>query len=122
MIPQEKSAQVSRGLREAFGTTTIEDIRRMTEGLSSDLVFRIVVQESPYLLGIMMRSDERRDPGRIFACMSAAAEAGLAPCVRYSNAEDGISITDFVEAVPFPTTQALVQLPGTLRRLHALPP
>ena len=54
--------------------------------------------------------------------MSAAAEAGLAPRVRYSNAEDGISITDFVEAVPFPETQALVQLPGTLRRLHALPP
>jgi hypothetical protein len=53
--------------------------------------------------------------------MSAAAEAGLAPRVRYSNAEDGISITDFVEAVPFPATQALVQLPGTLRKLHALP-
>jgi hypothetical protein len=54
--------------------------------------------------------------------MSAAAKVGLTPCVRYSNAEDGISITDFVEAVPFPATRALVQLPGTLRRLHALPP
>ena len=70
----------------------------------------------------MTRIDERMDPDRIFACMSTAARAGLTPCVRYSNAEDGISITDFVEAVPFPATQALVQLPGTLRRLHALPP
>jgi aminoglycoside phosphotransferase (APT) family kinase protein len=122
MIPQEKSAAVLRGLHEAFGATAIEDIRRMNQGLSSDLVFRIVVQGSPYLLRIMTRIDERMDPGRIFACMSAAAEAGLAPCVRYSNAEDGISITDFVEAVPFPATQALVQLPATLRRLHALPP
>jgi aminoglycoside phosphotransferase (APT) family kinase protein len=122
MIPQEKSAAVFRGLHEAFGATAIEDIRRMTKGLSSDLVFRIVVQGSPYLLRIMTRIDERMDPGRIFACMSAAAEAGLTPRVRYSNAEDGISITDFVEAVPFPATQALVQLPDTLRRLHALPP
>jgi len=122
MIPQEKSPAVFRGLHEAFGATDIEDIRRMAKGLSSDLVFRIVVQGSPYLLRIMTRIDERMDPGRIFACMSAAAEAGLAPCVRYSNAEDGISVTDFVEAVPFPATQALVQLPGTLRRLHALPP
>jgi hypothetical protein len=122
MIPQEKSAAVFRGIREAFGATAIEDIRKMTKGLSSDLVFRIVAQGSPYLLRIMTRIDERMDPGRIFACMSAAAEAGLAPCVRYSNAEDGTSITDFVEAVPFPETQALVQLPGTLRRLHALPP
>src|SRR5262245_37293429 len=121
MIPQEKSAAVFRGLREAFGETAIEDIRRITRGFSSDLVFRIVVQRTPYLLRIMTRIDERMDPSRIFACMSAAAEAGLAPCVRYSNAEDGISITDFVEAVPFPVTQALVQLPGTLGRLHALP-
>jgi hypothetical protein len=122
MIPQEKSAAVFRGVLEAFGTTAIEDICMMPKGLSSDLVFRIVVQGSPYLLRIMTRIDESLDPGRIFACMSAAAEAGLAPCVRYGSAEDGISITDFVEAVPFPAPQALVQLPGTLRRLHALPP
>ena len=122
MIPREKSAAVHRGLHEAFGATALEEIRKMTKGLSSDLIFRIVVRGSPYLLRIMTRIDERMDPGRIFACMSAAAEAGLAPRVRYSNAEDGISITDFVEAVPFPATQALVQLPGTLQRLHALPP
>ena len=122
MIPEEKNAAVARALQETFGVTEFAHIRRMTKGLSSDLVFRIVVRGTPYLLRIMTRIDERMDPDRIFACMSAAARAGLAPCVRYSNAEDGISITDFVEAVPFPATQALVQLPGTLRRLHALPP
>jgi thiamine kinase-like enzyme len=122
MIPEEKKAAVARALQETFGMTDFADIRSMTKGLSSDLVLRIAVQGSPYLLRIMTRIDERMDPGRIFTCMSAAAKAGLAPCVRYSNAEDGISITDFVETVPFPTTQALVQLPGTLRRLHALPP
>jgi aminoglycoside phosphotransferase (APT) family kinase protein len=122
MIPDEKKAAVARALHETFGVTELADIRRMTKGLSSDLVFRIIVRGAPYLLRIMTRIDERMDPDRIFACMSAAAEAGLTPCVRYNNAEDGISITDFVEAVPFPATQALVQLPGTLRRLHALPP
>ena len=121
MIPQEKSAAVFRGLHEAFGATTIEDIRRMTKGLSSDLVFRIVVQESPYLLRIMTRIDERKDPVRISKCMKAAAEAGLAPHVWYANTEDGVAIIDFVEAAPFPARQALVQLPGTLRSLHALP-
>src|SRR4051794_9582598 len=102
MIPQEKSASVLHGLHEAFGTTAIEDIRSITQGISSDLVFRLVVKGSPYLLRIMTHIDERMDPGRIFASMSAAAEAGLAPRVRYSNAEHGIAITDFVEAVPFP--------------------
>ena len=113
---------MTRGLREAFGATAIEDIRTIPKGLGSDLVFRIAVQGSPYMLRILTRIDEIMDPGRIFTCMRAAADAGLAPRVRYSNAEAGISITDFVEAVPFPETQALIQLPDTLRRLHALPP
>jgi aminoglycoside phosphotransferase (APT) family kinase protein len=122
MIPEEKNAVVARALQETFGVTEFEEIHGMSKGLSSNLVFRIVVHGSPFLLRIMTRIDERNDPRRQFACMKTAAEAGLAPCVRYINAEDGISITDFVEAIPFPATQALVLLPGTLRRLHALPP
>lgn len=112
---------VLRGLHEAFGASGFEDIRRMTKGLSSDLVFRVVVQERPYLLRIMMRMDARRDPARIFACMKAAASAGLAPAVRYANTQDGIAILDFVEEAPLPRTEALVQIPRALRRLHALP-
>ena len=122
MIPQEKSAVVCRGLSEAFGTTDIEDICRMTKGLSSDLVYRIVVKGSPFLLRILTRMDERNDPVRVFTCMNAAAEAGVAPRVLYSNTEDGIAIIDWIEAVPFPAAQAMVQLPATLRKLHALPP
>ena len=122
MIPQEKSEAVSRGLREAFGTTAIEDICRMAKGLSSDLVFRITVKGSPFLLRIMTRMDERNDPVRVFTCMKAAAKAGLAPRVLYSNTEDGIAIIEWIEAVPFPAAQALVQLPATMRRLHVLPP
>ena len=121
MIPHEKSAAVSRGLTEAFGTTAIEDICRTTKGLSSDLVFRIVVKGSPFLLRIMTRMDERNNPVRVFTCMRAAAKAGLAPRVLYSNTEDGIAIIDWIEAVPFAPAQALVQLPATLKRLHALP-
>jgi hypothetical protein len=94
----------------------------MTKGLSSDLVFRIVVKGSPFLLRIMTRMDERNDPVRVFTCMKAAAKAGLAPRVLYSNTEDGIAIIDWIEAVPFAAAQALVQLPATLKRLHALPP
>jgi len=46
----------------------------------------------------------------------------LAPHVWYANEHDGISITDFVQAAPFPETEALVRFPGTLRGLHTLPP
>ena len=122
MIPQEKSAVVSRGLREAFGVTDLDDIRKMTTGLSSDLAFRIVVKGCPCELRITMRVNEQTDPTRQFACMKAAAEAGLAPRVWYASIEDGVSITDFVEVVPFPAPEALALIPGSLRRLHALPP
>jgi hypothetical protein len=54
--------------------------------------------------------------------MSAAAEAGLAPRVRYTSVEDRVSITDFVEGVvPFPRAEALVRLPRLLRTLQSLP-
>jgi aminoglycoside phosphotransferase (APT) family kinase protein len=119
MIPEEKNAAVARGLREAFGVTAFEDIRMMTGGLTSALVFRIVVRGSPFLLRIITRKD---DPTDHFTCMKAAAQAGLAPHVWYTSIEDRISITDFVEAVPFPVTDALVCMPATLRTLHALPP
>lgn len=121
MIPEEKNASVARALRETFGVTDFEDVRWMTEGLGSDLMFRVVVQGSPFLLRIMTRKDERTDPIRVFPCMKAAAEAGLAPRVLYSSAEDGIAIMDSIEAVPFPVTQALVLLPARLQRLHRLP-
>jgi aminoglycoside phosphotransferase len=119
MIPQEKSAAVTRGLREAFGVTDFEDIRMMTRGNATSRVFRIVVRGTPFLLKIIMRSD---DPTRHYACMKAAAENGLAPRVWYTSVEDKTSITDFVEEAPLAAADALVRVPAALRALHALPP
>ena len=121
MIPQEKSEAVTRGLREAFGVTEFEDISTISAGQtwSKSLVFRIIVRGSPYLLKIIMRTD---DPMCHYTSMKAAAEAGLAPRVWYTNIEDKISITDFVQAEPLPIPEALVRLPALLRTLHALPP
>ena len=119
MIPQEKTAAVTRALQEAFGVTAFDNIRPMAEGNSTTLKYRIVVGGAPYLLRIILRTD---DPARHFANARAAAEAGVAPRVRYTSIEDKIAITDFVEGLPFPASQALVRMPIVLRTLHALPP
>jgi aminoglycoside phosphotransferase (APT) family kinase protein len=119
LIPQEKSDAVTRGLREAFGVTELEDITRITRGRTNSLVFRIIVRGSPYLLKIITRTE---DPTRHYTSMRAAAMAGVAPHVRYTNTEDHISITDFVQAEPLPVSEALFRLPALLRTLHALPP
>jgi aminoglycoside phosphotransferase (APT) family kinase protein len=119
MIPQEKIAAVTRGLNEAFGVAAFDDLRDLTERPNSNRAFRIVVQGSAYLLRINTRAG---DMTRHFSCMQAAAEAGLAPRVRYASEEDRVSITDFVGAVPFPAMDALRRVPAALRTLHALPP
>jgi hypothetical protein len=121
MIPEEKKAAVCRALQECLGVSEFEDVRRITRGLSSDLVFRIVVRGAPYLLRVMTQIDERMDPVRIFSSMIAASRTGITPVVRYANVEDGVSITDFVEAAPLSLAQGLALLPATLRDLHALP-
>jgi aminoglycoside phosphotransferase (APT) family kinase protein len=122
MIPEGKNAAVARALREAFDVSEFEDLRILTTGLSLALVFRIVVRGTPYLLRIITRTDAISDPTRQYACMKSAAEVGLAPRVWYTSTEDRISITDFVEAQPFPAKEALVRLPITIQALHALPP
>jgi aminoglycoside phosphotransferase (APT) family kinase protein len=118
MIPQANIAAATRSLNEAFGVAKYDDIRDLTERPSSNRAFRIVVRGSAYLLRINTRAG---DMARHFTCMRAAAEAGLAPRVWYASAEDRISITDFVEAVPFPATDALRRIPAALRALHGLP-
>jgi aminoglycoside phosphotransferase (APT) family kinase protein len=119
MIPQQKIAAATRGLNEAFGVAAYDDIRDLTERPGSNRAFRIVVRGTAYLLRINTRAG---DMARHFSCMQVAADAGLAPRVQYASAEDRISITDFVEAAPFPATDALRRVPAALRAVHALPP
>jgi aminoglycoside phosphotransferase (APT) family kinase protein len=127
LIPEAKKDAVARALREAFGVTAFEEIQLLTAGLSPAHVFRIVVRGCPYLLRVLTDTGAALGPGRgdqtnHFACMKLGAEAGIAPRVWYTSIEDRVSITDFVEARPFPLSEALAHLPVTLRALHALPP
>ena len=119
MIPQDKLVAATRGLNQAFGVDAFDDIQDLTDRPGSNRAFRIVVRGSAYLLRINTRPG---DMPRHFSCMRAAAEAGLAPRVHYTSAEDRISITDFVEALPFPAADALRRVPAALRTLHALAP
>jgi hypothetical protein len=73
----------------------------------AELVLHIVVRKSPYPLRIMTRMDERKI--RPVACMKAAAEAGLAPRVLYSNAAEGIAIIDWIEPVRFRTARPTLE-------------
>lgn len=121
MIPENKQAAVARALQHAFGVSECEDVRILTGGLSTALVFRILVRGNPYVLRIIMREDAMSDPTRQFACMKTAADAGIAPRVWYDSVEDRVSITDFVEVKPWPNDPAPL-IAETIRKTHSLPP
>ena len=122
MIPEEKIAAVTKALQTTFGTSAYEEIRQLTAGLSTALIFRIVVRGNPYLLRIIMRTDAMGDPTHQINCLKTPTEAGLAPKLLYASIEDRILITDFIDAKPFPLSEARMKMPALLKRLHSLPP
>jgi aminoglycoside phosphotransferase (APT) family kinase protein len=122
MIPGNKKNVVDKALQTAFGTTEIEEIRQLTAGLSSALVYRIVVKSKSYLLRIIMRTDEFVNADREYNCMRAGSDVGVAPRVWYTDVGDRVAITDFIDAKPFPVDDARVKMPQVLRKLHSLPP
>ncbi len=119
MIPKTKRPSVRRALYATFGVNEYENIRLLSGGLSTALAFRIVVRKNPYLLKIM-RTEVISNPTHEFACQQIAAEAGIAPRIWYSNVEERILITDYVEAQPYPDDMVPLIAP-VLRRLHSLP-
>lgn len=119
MIPEARQPAVARALDEAFGVREFDEIRPLTGGLTTALVFRIVVRSHPYLLRLMMPGAPSGDPAGQFGSMQTAANAGIAPHIWYASAQDGLLIADFVEARPFPADMGLLIAP-TLYRVHSL--
>jgi len=122
MIPENKKEAVIYALQTAFGTSEIDEMRQLHAGLSTAMVLRIVVRGKSYLLRIITRTDAISAPTLEYACMQAAADTGIAPKVWYTNLDERIAITDFVDAKPFPLEKARTRMPALLKRLHALPP
>jgi len=122
MIPENKKTAVINALQATFGTSEIDDMRQLTAGLSTAIVLRIVVHGRTCLLRIITRTDAMSAPTLEYACMQAAAEAGIAPKVWYANVEERIAITDFIDTKPFPLDKARAIMPALLKKLHALPP
>ena len=107
MRPETKLSAVKDALNLTFGVDKFESIERMTKGLTSTLVFKIVVKGIPYLLRIIIETDMMNDPTNQFNCMKAAAAVGIAPRVLYTSIEDRISITDFIDNQFLPVEDAI---------------
>lgn len=69
---------------------------------------------------VITRTGAMAAPTYYFVSMKSGAEAGLAPLIYYLNAEDSISITDFIDEQPFLAHEARIKMAGLLHGLHSL--
>jgi aminoglycoside phosphotransferase (APT) family kinase protein len=124
-IPFDRRPAVETALQSAFPGAEIEAASPLAGGASGARVFRLTVQGRDRLLRLETARDALRDPGRQYACMKIAAEAGVAPALLYANAEAGIAITDFVATASpdtaVPREDRLRILGRTIAALHAAP-
>ena len=95
-IPDARRPEVDRALTAAFGTAEVDSLAPVSGGLSGALTYRIRVGGIPYLLRIETARDDVRDPQRWYRCMAIAAQACLAPRVRYADPDDGVAILEFI--------------------------
>lgn len=129
-IPAALQAPVNLALQAVFGTTTLDAITPLRAGLSSALVLRVVVGGRPSLLRIERAASPLLAPEAHYAAMIAAADAGLAPAVRYTDAAHGVAIIDHIDAQPLNRYPgglpalglALGAMVARLQRTPALPP
>lgn len=99
-IPIGKRDAVRHALRAVFGDDAIEALSPVRAGLSGALVCKVVVGGKAGLLRVQREIDTLRDPARQYACMTAAAEAGLAPALLHADADNGVAIMQFIETQP----------------------
>jgi hypothetical protein len=100
MIPEARRDAVRSALRAAFGARPAGRFLPVAGGVSGALIFRIEVGDRPFLLRLEPDRIATHDRQRGFACMVAAAEAGVAPTVHYADPAAGVAIMDFVSSRP----------------------
>jgi aminoglycoside phosphotransferase (APT) family kinase protein len=100
ILPGERREAVQAAVRGAFDAAAPTPLLPVSGGFSGALTYKFAVAGRPYLLRVETAKDFFRDTRRGFACMAAAAEAGVAPPLRFVDADTGVAIMDFLQSRP----------------------
>ena len=98
-VPEACRALARSALDAVVGAKPVTALQPMTGGASGALAYRIDADGRSYLLRIEAGVNARQNPGH-YACMESAAEAGIAPPLRFVDAERGVALMDFVSQRP----------------------
>ena len=94
--PEAQRETIRSALNAAFGSAPIDAITPIKGGASSASVFRIEVRGRRYVCRMEGDPSPLRNPHQ-YTSMRIAADAGIAPTVRYVDETARIAVIDFVE-------------------------
>lgn len=121
----ERREVVRAALVDVFGAFPTGAIAPIAGGASTASTFRVEAGGRKYLLRVEGTPSPLRNPHQ-YASMQIAAEAGIAPKVRYVDKTARVAVIDFIESRPLSTypggAHALAQALGALlARLQSTP-
>jgi aminoglycoside phosphotransferase (APT) family kinase protein len=116
---------VRSALIAAFGSAPISAVTPIAGGASTASTFRVDAGDRRYLLRVEGQPSPLRNPHQ-YDSMRIAAEAGIAPKIRYIDEAVRVAVFDFIEQQPLETypggPRALAQALGELlSRVQATP-
>ncbi len=118
-LPEPVHDPVAAALAAVYGGQAVECLGPVGKGASGAASLRLRSGEREHVLRVEVHKLPLRNPHH-YRCMAIAAEAGLAPALHYVDADSGVVVMDFIDAVPlaqFPGDRpALVRALGVLAR------
>ena len=122
-MPEHLREAVQRALSSVFGGALVESHQPMAGGASGALAFLIGVSGRRCVLRVEARRSRIRNPHQ-YTCMQIASDAGIAPPLRYADAEAGVVIMDYVAEQPLHQYRGgaatlLRDLAALVEKLHA---
>jgi Ser/Thr protein kinase RdoA (MazF antagonist) len=125
-LPAATQARAAQAIAEAFPGARLESLQPLHGGLSGSPIYRLIVDERPFVLRIIVEHSLLNDPVRQLTCMRLASEQGIAPHVRYASVEHALSISAYVAhqtavAELRRSAELVAHFGDLLRRLHSGP-
>jgi hypothetical protein len=105
ILPIERRDAARAALADAFDSSPIDDMKPIAGGASGALTYRVDVGGRPYFLRMEGRRTPLRNPHQ-YTCMQTAADAGIAPPLRYLDDDAGVVVMDLLPNRP------LTEYPG----------
>jgi hypothetical protein len=121
-IPADRQELARSAIAAVIGSAGVTSLRPVTGGASGALTYQVEADARPYLLRMEAGLNALQNPSH-YVCMKAAADAGIAPPLRFVDPARGVAVMDFVTQRPLPEypggPPALVRDLGALiRRLQ----